>query len=222
MPKNRKAAEAVCLKWINEIAPGGDNANIYKGLFAAMTDKDFDSYIQDLTTGKKFLVIIAPNFGKVKLTTENNLRIAKELGHDFFQKLWIEGKEDMPTYLTPIKYLVLPLPIRRASQMLTKKTSVPDHMKVVNALTGQPTGESQGAKISYPELQIAAAMGLDKTMVELMKYRGGDIRGGAALTAMLSKLGKANLSTLSQFASGVESTRLLKSFLTSAMLRSTL
>lgn len=222
MAKNRLGAVQFILKYIEKIAPNSGNKKIYEEFFARMSDKEFESFMSDIRDGKRILCIIVPNFKQSALSVENNLKIGQELGHDFFQRLWIEGKEDMPTHLTPEKYMVLDMPLRRASQLLIKKISVPSHNKVVDALTGQPTGESKGARISYPELQVSAAMGLEKSMVELMKYRGGDNRGGAAFTGMVSRLGTANLSALNQFSSGVESTHTLKTFLTAAHLKSTL
>ncbi len=222
MSKNRKAAQEFIVKYIDKITQGGPTVNIYKTMFAGMSDKDFDKYMADLESGEKFLVVVVPNFSKKRPSTENNLEIAKELGHEFFQNLYIEGKNGLPSYLTPVKYLVVDLPVRRASQSLTKKISVPDNMKVIDTLTGQPTGDSQGAKISYPELQVCAAMGLNKSMLELMKYRGGDVKGHAALRASLSNYGRAQLENLKQFSSGVESTKLVNTYLTSAMLKSNL
>lgn len=219
---NRKAAEDFIIKFIKKLIPKSDNAKIYVDLFAGMSDKKFDEFIKDLETGNKFLPIIMPNFSDTGLSVENNLKVAEELDYDFFQKLWIEGSGDIPTYLTPIKYLVVDLPLRRASQMLTKKISVPPDNKVIDAMTGQPTGESKGAKMSYPEIQLCTAMGLEKSMVELLKYRGGDNKGHAALNNLISKTGSVNQSTLSHFASGVESTKTLKTYLTAAHLKSTL
>lgn len=219
---NRKAAEAIIVEFVDKIAPGTENANIYRKIFGTMDDKAFDNFMTALETGKQKLAVIVPNFSKVKLSIDRNYEIAKELGHEFFQRLWIQGKDDTPTYLTPNKYMVLDLPVRRASQLLTKKISVPKHNRVIDSLTGQPTGESKGAKISYPELQVCAAMGLEYSMVELMKYRGGDARGQAALNGMLSKYGRVNQAAISGFASGVESTATVKTFLTCAHLKSTL
>jgi len=218
----RSITESFIIKYIKAISPNSSNHDIYKKLFANMSDIDFEEFINDLESGKRFLSIIEPNSADTGLSVENNLRIAKELGHEFFEQIWIEGKDDMPTYLTPVKYLVMDLPLRRASQLLIKKISVPDNNKTIDTLSGQVTGESKGAKISYPELQVCAAMGMESTLVELMKYRGGDIKGAAAYNAMLSKYGNANLTTLSKYASGVESTSTLKTFLTCCHLRSTL
>jgi len=219
---NRKAAEAIIVDFVDKLAPGTENANIYRNIFKVMDDKAFDGFMKSLETGEQKLAIIMPNFSKNKLSIDRNYQIAKELGHEFFQRLWIEGKGDTPTYLTPNRYMVLDLPVRRASQLLTKKISVPKHNRVIDSLTGQPTGESKGAKISYPELQVCAAMGLESSMVELMKYRGGDARGQAALNGMLSKYGRVNQAAISGFASGVESTNTVKTFLTCAHLKSTL
>lgn len=219
---NRKAAEDFILKYIKKIIPNSDNVKTYQKLFSEMNDKEFHTFMNDLETEVKFLPIIMPNFANTGLTVENNLNIGKELGHEFFQKIWIEGKDDNPTYLTPIKNLVIDLPLRRASQMLIKKISIPPDNKTVDSMTGQPTGESKGAKISYPELQICSSMGLSKSMEELMKYRGGDIKGHAALNNMINKFGSANQKTLSVFASGVESTKTLKTYLTAAHLKNTL
>jgi hypothetical protein len=115
--------------------------------------------------------------------------------------------------------MVLMLPIRRPSQLLTKKISVPEDHKVVNAMTGQATGSSKGARMSKPELEIMAAMGAEKTMVEFYKYRGGDLKGRAAFNAMLSSQGSVSLNSLEPFASGVESTKTLKTFFNCAHLK---
>lgn len=222
MAGNRQAAEAFILRFIDKLAPGTSNAQNYKDAFAGMNDKEFEAFINRLESGEEFLVLIMPNFAKIELDVERNFAIGDELGHNFFQKLWIEGKDGMPTYQTPIPYLVMDLPLRRASQLLTKKRSVPQHNRVIDALTGQPTGESKGAKISYPELQVLSAMGMEASLVELMKYRGGDDKGRAAMVGQLSRFGSTNLKSLQPFASGVKSTQTLKTFLTAAHLKSTL
>lgn len=222
MSKNRAKTEAFILKFIDKIAPGGENLAIYKKRFAAMSDEAFSAFIDDLESGKQFLTITAPNFHGSILSVENNLKVAEELGHNFFQRLWIQGTDGNPDYLTPIPYLVIDLPLRRASQLLTKKISVPEHNNVVDVLTGQPTGESKGARVSYPELQVSAAMGMENTMVELMKYRGGDNKGNVALNGMISKYGIARQSTLANYASGVESTNTLRTFLKAMHLKSSL
>ena len=222
MATQRKQAEAFILKHIDALVPGGPTVGIYQDLFKEMSDADFATYMADLASGKTHLVFYAPNLAGHGLSVERNLALAETLGHSFFKRLWIGKQGNTPAYLTPIKYLVVDLPIRRASQLLTKKIKIPEHSKTVDMLTGQPTGVSKGSRVTFEEVRLMAAMGLDNCLVELMKYRGGDLRGGNALNAMIARYGTANLKTLNNFASGVESTRTLSTFLKAMHLQSTL
>ena len=222
MAGNRAATEAFIVSNIEALVPGSENANTYKKLFAKMSDDEFDKFVMGLETGDTILPIVVPNFSKSSISVERNFALAKKLGHEFFQRIWFGAKGDTPAYLSPVKYLVVDLPLRRASQLLIKKLSVAEHNKTVDTLSGQPTGASQSSGISFPELQVMAAMGLDNSVVELMKYRGGDVKGHNALNSMISRYGSANQKTLANYSSGVESTRTMKTFLNCMLLRSTL
>ncbi len=218
----RQATETFILKHLKEIAPGSQTADFYKARFEKMSDQEFDAFMKRLESGEEFLVLHAPNFAKSGITVENNIRVGRKLGHEFFKRIWIGPKQNEPAYLTPVKYIVVDLPVRRASQLLIKKIRIPQHNKTIDTLSGQPTGDSKGAKISYPELQFLASMGLDSSITELIKYRGGDLKGHSAMSAMMNRYGEANLKTLSNYSSGVESTKTLKTFLTGMHLKSNL
>jgi hypothetical protein len=222
MATNRKAAEEYIIKYINKLTPKTGNAELYRKRFDSMSDEEFDTYMKDLESGKKTLSIILPNFKDKGVTIDNTIKIAQELGLSFFHNLWVSGKGDTPTYMTPVKYMVIDLPVSRQSQTLVKKRSIPKDNKTVDALTGQPTGASKGAKLSYPEIQVLASMGMESSLLELVKYRGGDNKGNAVYTGMLSNMGTARLDTMASYASGVVSTSTLKTFLTSALLKSNL
>lgn len=219
---NRGKTEAFILKWIGEMIPGPENQNIYKRLFASMSDKDFDLYMKDLESGKRTLAIYSPNLSKTSLKLERNLAIAKKLGHNFFERIWIGAKGNTPAYLTPIPYMVIDLPLRRASQMLIKKLAVADNNKSIDNLTGQLSSATKGCKVSLPELQVLSAMGCDSILTELIKYRGGDAKGLAAMNSMISRYGTANLKTLSGYSGGVESVRTFRTFLTAMHLKNEL
>lgn len=222
MNEKRQKAQDVILKYIDKMLPGSPNQKYYQTLFDGMDDKAFDTFMKELKDGSRHLCIIAPNAVKPELTVERNLGIAKELGYNFFQRIWIGASGDRPAYLTPIPYMVVKLPIRRQAQLLVKKISIPEDNKIVDDLTGQPTGRSKGAKISYPEVQVLAAMGLDQNTTELIKFRGGDLKGFDAMNTMISRTGGVSLKSIEPFASGVESTKTMKTFLTAMHIRSTL
>ena len=219
---NRKNAEQYILTWIEKLASGGDNAKIYKDLFASMSDEDFDGFMMAIKSGKNRLAVIVPNFGTAKITTANNLKLGEELGHQFFQRIWIEGDGVNPSYLTPVKYLVVDLPLRRQAQILVKKISIPEDNASVDDFTGQPTGKSKGSKISYDETQVMAAMGLDRTLIEFIKFRGGDSKGFQAMNSSISRLGNVSLDSIKHYAGGVESTNTLSAYLTAMHYSNTL
>lgn len=219
---NRQAAEQFILKYIQKLLPDGKNKALYEKMFSEMNDEQFESFMKALQSGETTLNLIAPNFQKVSLNLERNLKIAKELNYNFFQRIWMPATNNSPRYLTPIPYLVVELPVRRQAQLLVKKISIPEDNNTVDDFTGQPTGRSKGSKVSYPEVQILAAMGLEDTVTELMKYRGGDQKGFDAMNTMISRTGGVSTKAIAPFSSGVESTKTLKAILTAMHLSNTL
>jgi len=217
MAGNRKAAEAFIVKYIDKIAPGGDNKKLYEDMFKTMTNKEFDMFMNDLENEKINLSVNIPTGGKIKLDTERNLKIAKELGVDFFERLIYNDE-----YKTPEKYLVYKLPIRRAAQLLSKKVAIPDGDNHLDLSSGQVTGASKASKLTMPEIQILSGLGLKKSIVELMKYRGGDLDGNRAMNMLLYKQGRVSQEVLKQYSGGVVSTKTLKAYFEAAHLRNTL
>jgi len=215
-PAKRKEAEQFILEYIDKLLPGSDNRLYYeKNVFPRMNDAQFEQFMHDLKDGKQILSIIAPNLHGPKLDIKRNFKVAEELGHNFFQRIVFGPTEGRPGYMTPIPYLVIKLPLRRQAQHLVKKIQIPEDNHSVDHFTGQPTGASKGSKLSYPELQVLAALNLDKTLAELLKYRGGDLGGFNAMNNSINKTGGVRLDTIQAAATGVESTKTLHVFLTS-------
>lgn len=222
MAGNRKLAESEILTVIEEMIPRSDNTQLYKTLFSSMDDDAFEQFIDDLDTGKKQLAIIAPNFSKVQLDTGRNLEIGERLGHKFFQRIWMPAKDGMPSYLTPVPYLVIDLPLRRQAQILEKKISIPEDNNSVDDFTGQPTGKSKGSKVSYPEVQVLAALGLTESLTEFLKYRGGDEKGFNAMNTMINRTGGVSMNAIEPFSGTVKATQSLSTMLTGMHLKNTL
>ena len=213
MPKNRKKAEEFILQFCKDIEPTGYNVEQYKKIFKDITDQEFDDYMVGIRDGTKYLVLFRPMFKAKGITVENNLKVGEKYGLKFFEKLRFTESETDPDFTSSIEYLVIDLPYRRQSQTLEKKISLPDNNKVIDQSTFQPTGASKGAKVSFPELQVLIGMGLDNSISELIRYRGGDKGGFSAYNSMMLRYGSVNLKTLSNYSTGVESTKTLKSYL---------
>ena len=218
----RKKTEAYNLEYIQKVDPSGENKKIYIEKFKGMSDDDFEKMIFGIENGSVNLAVVSPNFSHVRLDVKRNLDIAKELGHHFFQRVKMPAKDGLPAYLTPIPYLIIDLPMRRQAQLLDKKISIPEDNNSVDDFTGQPTGKSKGAKISYPEVQVMAALGLDQSLTEFLKYRGGDEKGFNAMNTMISRTGGVSMKAIEPFAGEVKATSALRSVLTAMHLKTTL
>jgi hypothetical protein len=205
--------------FVESILPGGGNKEMYEALFKNMTEKDFKEYMR-VVEERGYLDIIVPNMTKAKLSTERNIEIAKKLGHNFFERLIMKEKDR--SYMSSVEYMILQLPVRRQSQHSIKGISTSEDNRQLDQLSGQATGDSKGARISYPEMQILYGMGLSTSLVELLKTRGGDIGMFNAARAMASKTGAISMAAIADRATGVESTKALHTFLTCAHLKNNL
>lgn len=223
MNAKRKQVEEYVLKYIGKIVTGEDNLNLYKDMFKRMNDKEFDQWMRDIRDKKRTLSIVIPNGDKKnKVSVENNLKVAKELKVEFFQPLKVTGQKDTPDYTTTNKFFICKLPLRRAAQLLSKGISVPENSKITDTLTGQVTSDSRSSKMTYPEIQVLLGMGMNATLREILKLRGGDLGAANAMNQSLTKIGKVNQQAINQYSTGVVSTKTLKAYLNGIHLKSTL
>lgn len=185
---------------LNDIVPGSEMIRVYKDRIMSMTDAQLEAWIQALENGVQdypdmskpatFVTLIVPNLDKKNdLNIERNLKLAKKMGHEFFQQCWLTNPVTGQTSLTNRRYLTMLLPIRRQAQTLDAKISLASDTKQVDDLTGQVTGDSKASSISYPELQMLDAQGLKYTLFELIKIRGGDEEALRITTKSLQETG---------------------------------
>jgi hypothetical protein len=209
MPGNRKAAEKVILEWMNQIDPSGVNTKQYEQFFANMDDKAFDAYIEAIEKEEDYVSVTMPNLGDTKITTENNLKLGEKLGINFFQRIWYTDPATGVTALTPQKYLVVELPVRRQIQTLVNKISIPEDNKHVDEMTDQPTGVSKGSSISFPEILVMYAAGHEKAIEEMIKVRGGDLKALQIMEKSIHETGGASLQVIGKAGTRVKSTETL-------------
>ena len=223
MSGNRKAAEEELLSCIEQILPGSENSRIYQDILKGMPDNEFDQWIADLESGARQLALIAPELVEPSLSVERNLDLAEKWGHKFFERIWMDSQNGSPSYLSNEPYLVVDLPLKRQAQFLIKKISIPEDNRSIDTFTGQPTGKSKGSKISWPELQILAALGgFDETIAEFFKFRGGDLQGFNAMNNMIANTGGVSLNAIGSLGTKVKAVQSLSTLLSSMHLTNTL
>jgi hypothetical protein len=214
----RKEATDYAVKLLSKLAGKNDAVTELETMINALSDSQFDAYMQSLLSGDEVMPYIVPNLGKIRLSVEKNLKIAEELNHEFFERLWLNDPATGETYLTPEKYLIIDLPLKRLQQHLHKKISIPDGADRTDELTGAPTGDSKGSGVSFPELQILYSQNLESTIRELFKFRGGDEEAYKALSREILSGGLPSMSAVDSGETRAKSTDTLQVLLKSAHL----
>lgn len=204
---SREEVTAFIVGAIAEIIPGDTyNSDLTKKRLDAMSLEEFDEYVRALAkptteegiATQEILPFYSPNLKDPRVTMPNLLRVADMIGFEFFEQLWLTDPQTGRVFLTPQKYLVLDMTVRRQAQMLTKKSSIPENSRHVDEMSGQVTGKSKGSKISFPELQAQLAQGLEHTLIEEIKVRGGDRAAQVEFDRQLIENGEASIVDVTQ------------------------
>lgn len=206
MKGDRAAAEKEALYFIDMFLPGSENRKIYKELFERMTDNEFETWIENLESGEEIMPLYAANLVGPQLNMRQIFKVADELEFELFQHLILTDQQTGQVYRTPNKHLIGMVPFRRQVQMLVKKASIPDSNHIIDERTGQPTGDSKGARLSAPEIQVNASKGVTKMILEWIKFRGGDSKAYDAMNRSIIETGDASMESIM-----AESTTLVKS-----------
>lgn len=196
MKQKRATIEKMIYDTVQLMDPSGDNTKRWQNILSKMTDAQFATFMENLKSKKCQLNIVMPNMKKVP-KINNLLAAAKKVGLELAHRLWLPDRtRPGKKYLTNEKYLVLELPIRRAQQEWDKKLQVPSRDSHVDALTGQVILDDKACHLSTPEIQALATRGLDATLREFVKVRGGDVMAYGDFKRQLEESGEAKLDSL--------------------------
>jgi hypothetical protein len=194
-PKRKKVQDHI-LSVLSTLDPSGDNKKMYVDKFEKMSDIQFDNYMKSIKEGEENIFIYAPNL-KNTITMDSIKNAANQVDLVITDHLWLNDPVTGRKYKTPHKYLILRLPIRRVKQFLLEKMSIPESDSKVDLLSGQVIKPDKGSAISLIEMQTMVNKGLDKSILELIKVRGGDNLAYAEFKSMLEETGVSRLSELS-------------------------
>lgn len=217
---NLKAFEKVIIDTVTAVDPSGRTTKVYQDIFKKLTDAQKHQLVKDLKEGKAKLFVMDPPLMGSKITFSNNRAVAKKMfGYDYYKAIQYPAKHGAPAFTTPTKHLHLDLMCRRQAQMLLDKISVSGGKQSVDNLTGAPSSTAKTSRLSFPELQLLKAHGLDNAIKELYTIRGGDMGGFRGFQDQLLNTGTTSLNSLEAVRTGVKSKESAGNFLRAAHLR---
>lgn len=192
MTPKRKQVQEYILEHMNILDKSGSNSARYQEMFDAMSDKEFDDWMKEIREGNEVLFFYTANV-KDKIKIEDLIAESHNVGVKLFTRLKLWDEPTQSYYITPHEYLMLTLPVRRLSQFVDHKLSVAEGDSRIDMLSGQVTKPDKGSTHSQTEAQALFARGLDKTNLELIKYRGGDTNAFAEYKRELEETGRATI-----------------------------
>ena len=209
------------LDTLNELQEGNKNIKMYKKHFESLTDSAFHDLMVALQNGTVVLPYYAANLVDKDLEIPKMISVGRKLGVNFFERVWLVDPVTKVKYLTPEKYPIVTLSVRRQSQHVTKGKSVAESSMFIDSMTGQPTGNSQVSRMSLPEINNLASLGLHKAIEELITVRGGNVKGFLFAKRAMLDTGEYTLKSVEDLGHKVTSTETLKSFLLGCHFEST-
>jgi len=172
----------------------GENTERYKTFFSKMSDKDFEKWI----TG--FLKDPDENFFLEVLPYKNepNLReiykALKFLNIPTREVVTFHHLNDISTSKPiPVGYVLC----KRHQQILSKKNSIVDNIKIRNSKTGQVTAGSKAARESDLEVYSLKAYGADNILKEILGPRADNMRAKNEMYEKINTEGYVSLEDLS-------------------------
>lgn len=209
----RKDAEAVIYSLLDRIDPSGHNTKLLKEQFGNLSDTQFKEYVQAVADKKAFIPIVLDNMNGSQITFENNKKLAEELGISFYQRIKLYDEAVGVWYTSFYESWVADLPVRRQSEMLESKISLPDDHKHIDDYTDQPVGDSKGSSMSAPESLILIGKGAESSVTEFVAVRGGDLAAMRTMEQSIHETGGASLKHAIDTGTGAKASRTLSTFL---------
>lgn len=189
----RQAVEKYIIASIGKIDM--DNANRYKKLFKSMSDKKFELFINSLKTQKTNLHVYLPNMIK-NISNTDLYNLAEGFGISTFERIQFQDNNTGATYYSNHKYHILKLPVRRVKQYLKHKIALPKGDSHISRLSGQVIKPDRGARITLIETYLLVSRGLEDSILEFIKVRGGDLQAYQEFKNKLLSTGSVYLSEL--------------------------
>ena len=195
--KKRQAVQKLILNTIATLDHTGTNTDRYKKQFDQWSDAQFNSYVEGIREGRIKLVLYVPNL-KINIKMANIFKAAHALGLVLFEKIRLWDSTTRRYFLTPQKYPVVMLPVRRLRQFLFHKMSVPDSDAKIDSFSGQVVKPDKGSSISSVEMQTILSKGLKTSISELIRVRGGDLNAYSEFKGHLEDTGAVSLNNIGE------------------------
>lgn len=199
--EKRKKVTDWLVSAIDDIIPDSkENGKLLRGMLEGLSMTEFDSYMRNFKPAegvtRSILPYYLPNLSKKRLSISRLFDLHDKIGRPASQRLVMTDAHTGLKYMTPHTYPIVVLPVRRQSQTIDKKASIPTGQQPIDEITHQPVVSSKGSSITQPEIGSLAGRELDASLYELLNVRGGNETARREFRRQLISSGSGSLESL--------------------------
>lgn len=218
MKFNAAKFTAYIIEQVAKVEKNNPNVKFYQDKFKSMSAAEIEQLAISIREGNFHLPYFRENLNDKSIDRLAWVDLAESLGAEVYTQLWEVDEATGEEYLTPHKYFVPILPIRRQAQNLDDKDSIPLDNATRDLLSGQVVGKSKGSAFSKPQLDALLERGLSQSAMELSKVRGGDLTASMMYNKRIIETGGANIDEILQLGSEAQSQTTLRNYFSGMML----
>lgn len=210
MASIREKSLAAALEIVNEVDRSGRSGKFIEEYASKLSNVEFEEWVNKIENGEDYIPIIVDFNDNKSVSYENNIKVAKKRNIPIFQQIWYVDPETKQEILTSEKHPVYLLPVRCQIETIDYKISYSSSNLKIDAITGQVIGDDQASRFSYPEVMVVYSKELNYSLVEFMKYRGGDTKGRVEFNNLIRNTGDVSMQNLLRVDTTVKSSESLQ------------
>ncbi|MCP4394485.1 MAG: hypothetical protein GY804_09510 [Alphaproteobacteria bacterium] len=194
MSKKAEIIKAIVQEYMI-VDPSGKNSERMEKKLSNMSNKEFDTFMEDIRDEKESFDLVIPNM-KNHLKVGDLLEGCRSVNQELFTRIIIDDPITGKRVMSNEKYLVLNIPTRRPIQSLNLKVHHSNSDTNVDRATGSVIMDDQAARTSGPGAQSLLFKGLNTTLSELLTVRGGNVGMYADFKNTLMETGSCDLNDI--------------------------
>lgn len=190
--EQRNKIEQLVYKVMAKLDKSNTNLEYYKNLFAKMSDKEFEAFLQRPLCfrfhHKPF--VSEPKYSNIKAAAEvMGVPMCETV---YNPSVYVKDGMALETRECPVVYFHL----KRMKQILSKKNNNPTDITKRDMKNGRLTHEDKGSLTSDNELNALIVMGMDNTAIEFSKPKADAMNAKAQMYNNIKLTGMVRLSDL--------------------------
>jgi hypothetical protein len=225
----KKQIQKLIIETVNILEPKGFNKAKYTRMFKGMSDAAFSKFVKDkLNDDGRFFQLEVSSYDKGGFPTFPNIKKAakyldipldEKITYPHFDNLTDGDDERIQSQtVAPVGYLLMRTPVQR----VVKKSKQSVNVSTRDPITGQSTKSTKGGRVSYVDVAVMTAVGLDNCVREFTTVRADNMEAKSEALEAIKAKGSLRLSELDIDTSKNVSVRSADQLLTGAFLKTNL